>query len=60
MRPRVVITTAALWSQKLPLSVAFGVRAFGHVGNFKILEDIEIPGVSDDQLMTGLIGILVS
>ena len=45
--------------QKPALGIALRLRAFGHVGNFEILEDIQIPGVMDDQLMTGLMGIRV-
>lgn len=45
--------------QKPPLGIALGLRACGHVENFEFLENIEIRGVIDDQLMTRLMDILV-
>ena len=43
----------------MPVGVALGLGPFRHVAKFEIFEDIEIDGVIDDQLMTGLMGILV-
>jgi hypothetical protein len=44
----------------MALRITVRCRAFSHVGNFEILEYIEIAGIIDDQPMTGLMSILVT